>query len=55
MSFEAPLYGQSVVVEAVDYILVRVQQEGSGCGAWLESEFVVLWSDARGGYLEFDV
>jgi hypothetical protein len=43
------------MVEAVNYVLLRVQQERPGCGAWLESEFVVLRGDARCGYLELDV
>lgn len=42
-------------MEAVNNILLRIKQERPGCGAWLESELVVLRGDAWCGYLELDI
>jgi hypothetical protein len=44
MPLEAAFYCEGVVVKTQDYILLCVEQEGGGCGAWLEGEFIVVWS-----------
>jgi hypothetical protein len=41
MSIKSSFYLQCVVVKAQYYVALRVKQEGTGRGTWLECEFIL--------------